>query len=158
AMADVHVGELRAQIQVAVAFIVDEPAALGTGNHQGGERALHRPRVKPAVVQRHQGCGRKAQPDLRRLSTPRSRLRGDPGCGPSAARHSPQAGTPKQAPALLAARMSNTLTPVLVASLHLDHLATEYLARVSGRTPSRIITRDAARRNGDGGPVERAAR
>ena len=37
---------------------------------------------------------------------------------------------------LLAARMSNTLTPVLVGSLHLTHLATAYLGRVFGRTAS----------------------
>ena len=35
--------------------------------------------------------------------------------------------------------MSNTLTTVLVASLHLDHLATECLARVSGRTPRKLL-------------------
>src|SRR5262249_32688416 len=96
------------------------------------------------------------RPDLWRSSTPRSWLRGDPGCGPSPARHSPQAGTPKQASALLAARihptkqaswgprMSNTLTPVFPTprnlrvsrgprvggSLDLDHLITKSLGRV----------------------------
>src|SRR5215470_1663120 len=70
-------------------------------------------------------------------------------CGPSAARHSPQAGTPKQASALLPARMSNTLSPVFPTprnprvsrgprvggSLDLDHLCPKSLGRASGPSP-----------------------
>jgi hypothetical protein len=56
-------------------------------------------------------------------------------CDPCPARHSPQAGTPKQASALLPARMLNTLSPVLGGPLDLGHLNTKSLGRVSVGTP-----------------------
>src|SRR5215510_1478423 len=90
--------------------------------------------------------------------------------------NSRQAGTPKQASALLAARihptkqaswgprMSNTLTPVFPTprnprvsrgprvggSLDLDHLITKSLGRVSGRTSAGV---SKGARNGPGGSV-----